>query len=129
MSPEELRYAKTHEWVHVGEGQMATVGISKFAVEALSDIVFVDLPPIGKAFKAEQIFGQLESVKAVGDLYAPVALQVTEVNSQLTDNLHWLSDDPYGQGWIVKGKITDPAALEKLLDYAAYQKQCAEEGH
>ena len=132
MKPEELLYAKTHEWVHVapGEGgQVATIGISAFAVEALTDLVFLELPSIGRQLKAGESFGEVESVKAVSDLYSPVSGEVIEVNEQLPDNLQWLSDDPYGKGWIVKVRLSDAAELKQLSDHAAYQRQCAEEQH
>jgi glycine cleavage system H protein len=132
VKPEQLLYAKTHEWVAVAEeggGKIATVGISAFAVEALTDLVFIELPKVGAQVKAEQPFCEVESVKAVSDVYAPVAGEVIEANASLPDHLEVLSTDPYGEGWIAKIKITDDANLAKLLDHAAYQKQCAEEGH
>jgi glycine cleavage system H protein len=132
VKPEELLYAKTHEWVSVASesGQkVATVGLSKFAVEALTDLVFIELPQVGRQLKAEESFCEVESVKAVSDVYAPVAGEVIAVNSKLADDLETLSNDPFGDGWIAKIKISDEANLAKLMDYAAYQKQCAEEGH
>jgi glycine cleavage system H protein len=131
VKPESLKYAKTHEWVSVadeGGGKVATVGISAFAVEALTDLVFIELPKVGAKVEAEQPFCEVESVKAVSDVYAPVAGEVIAVNETLPDRLEILSTDPYGEGWIAKIKITDAASLSKLLDYAAYEKQCAEEG-
>ncbi len=132
MKPEDLLYAKTHEWVAVSNqdgGKVATVGISAFAVEALTDLVFIELPKLGAKVEAEQPFCEVESVKAVSDVYAPVAGEVIEVNESLPDKLEILSTDPYGAGWIAKIKIADDANLSRLLDYAAYEKQCAEEGH
>ena len=132
MKPEELLYAKTHEWVAVGsEGgqKVATVGLSKFAVEALTDLVFIELPQVGRQVKANESFCEVESVKAVSDVYAPVAGEVVAVNSKLADDLETLSKDPFGEGWIAKIKITDEANLKNLLDFAAYQKQCEEEAH
>ncbi|HYO24537.1 MAG TPA: glycine cleavage system protein GcvH [Lacipirellulaceae bacterium] len=128
MKPENLKYAKTHEWVAV-EGGVATVGISAFAVEALTDLVFIELPKVGAKVTAEQPFCEVESVKAVSDVYAPVTGEVIEVNSTLPGALETLSSDPFGAGWIAKIKISDEANLAKLLDFAAYEKQCAEEGH
>jgi glycine cleavage system H protein len=128
VKPESLKYAKTHEWVAV-DGDVATVGISAFAVEALTDLVFIDLPKVGAKVEAEQPFCEVESVKAVSDVYAPIAGEVIAVNETLPDRLEILSTDPYGEGWIAKIKVTDDANLPKLLDYAAYEKQCAEEGH
>jgi glycine cleavage system H protein len=132
VQPEELLYAKTHEWVHInrdGAAKTATVGISHFAVEALTDLVYLELPEIGRAVKAGQSFGEIESVKAVSDLYSPVTGEIVEVNRTLGDNLQRFQEDPYGEAWIVKIRITDEAGLSDLLDYKAYQKQCAEEGH
>ena len=132
MNPEQLLYAKTHEWLQVAEvagKKIGTVGISQFAVEALTDLVYLDLPEVGKEFKAEEMFGQVESVKAVSDLYSPVGLRITEVNASLPEHLERLSDDPFGAGWVVKGEILDDADLKKLLNHADYEKQCAEEGH
>ncbi len=132
MKPEELLYAKTHEWVQVSagpQGKVATVGISAFAVEALTDLVYMQLPAVGAKVKAGQSFGEIESVKAVSDLYSPVDGEVVEVNSALPNKLETLNSDPYGAGWLVKVKLSDEAALKKLLNYAAYQKLCAEESH
>ncbi|TWU22770.1 glycine cleavage system protein GcvH [Bythopirellula polymerisocia] len=129
MKQEDLLYAKTHEWVAVakeGGTQIATVGISAFAVEALTDLVFIELPAVGKQVEAEQPFCEVESVKAVSDIYAPVDGEVVAVNSALPDTLETLSSDPYGAGWIAKIKVTNDANLAKLLDHAAYQKQCEE---
>ena len=129
MKPEDLMYAKTHEWVAVVEEddtKIATMGISAFAVEALTDLVYIDLPEVGKAVQAEEPFCEVESVKAVSDVYAPVTGEVTAVNDSLPDALETLGDDPYGNGWIAKIKITDEAALSKLMDFVAYQKQCNE---
>jgi glycine cleavage system H protein len=128
VKPEQLKYAKTHEWVAV-DGGVATVGISAFAVEALTDLVFIELPKVGATVQAEQPFCEVESVKAVSDVYAPVAGEVIEVNNSLPDRLEILSTDPYGEGWIAKIRISDEAGLAKLMDYQAYEKQCAEEGH
>ena len=129
MKPEDLKYAKTHEWVAVAEeagAQIATVGISAFAVEALTDLVFIELPTVGKQVEAEQPFCEVESVKAVSDIYAPVDGEVVAVNTALPDSLETLSSDPYGAGWIAKIKISNDAGLSNLLDYSAYQKQCQE---
>jgi glycine cleavage system H protein len=131
MNPEELLYAETHEWVHVtdeGGQKVATIGISAFAVEQLTDLVYMELPEPGTSVLAGGEFGEVESVKAVSPLYSPVDGEIVEVNSQLPDKLETLNEDPYGAGWIIKVEITDEAGLAKLLDYAAYQKQCAEEG-
>jgi len=132
VDPKKLLYAKTHEWVHVSPdngGQVATVGISAFAVEALTDLVFMQLPEVGRKVSAGESFGEVESVKAVSDLYSPVDGEVIEANTKLPDKLETLGADPYGAGWIARIRMDSDAALADLLDYEAYQKQCAEEGH
>jgi glycine cleavage system H protein len=129
-APEKLLYAKTHEWVALdnqGKDKVATVGISAFAVESLTDLVHVELPEVGSQVKHGEPFGEIESVKAVSDLYSPVDGEVIEVNTTLPQNLEILNEDPFGQGWIAKIRVTDEKSLGELLDYAAYQKQCAEE--
>src|SRR5690606_5943896 len=103
-----LKYAKTHEWVHV-DGDLATVGISDFAVKELTDLVYIDLPAVGRSVKPGETFGEVESVKAVSDLYAPVAGEVAEVNETLPDSLQLLSDDPFGEGWIAKIRLSEGA--------------------
>ncbi len=130
MKPEELLYAKSHEWVYVQEAgvkQVATVGISAFAVEALTDLVFIELPRTGRPVTPQEPFCEIESVKAVSDIYAPVAGEVVQVNEKLADHLELFNDDPYGEGWICKIEVTDPAGLKSLMDYPTYQKMCAEE--
>ena len=130
MNPEELLYAETHEWAHLSEedgDQIATVGISAFAVEALTDLVYIQLPEMGQTVSAGDSFGEVESVKAVSDLYSPVEGEVVAVNTSLPDDLEALSADPYGRGWIAKIKMTSQQSVGSLLDYSAYQRQCAEE--
>lgn len=132
VQPQELLYAKSHEWVQVdrksGE-KIATVGISHFAVEALTDLVYIELPEVGRMLKAGESFGEVESVKAVSDLYSPLSGEIVDVNGDLANHLDQLHDDPYGSGWIVKIKVNDESELSQLLSHAAYEKQCAEEGH
>lgn len=131
MKPEELLFAKTHEWVSVAEeggAKIATLGVSAFAIEALTDLVYIDLPEVGKQVEAGQPFCEVESVKAVSDIYSPVDGEVTAVNDALPNSLETLNSDPYNAGWIAKIKITDDAGLNQLLDHDAYQKQCGEEG-
>lgn len=130
MNPENLLFSKDHEWVHLsqeGEEKTATVGLSAFALEALADLVFIELPEVGRDVAAGEPFGEVESVKAVSDIYSPVTGQILETNSAIADNLEKMSDDPYGEGWIVRIKITDDSGLADLMSYEAYQKQCAEE--
>src|SRR5262249_27320484 len=104
VQPQDLLYAKTHEWVNIAPGaggKIATVGISHFAVEALTDLVYIELPEQGRQLKAGESFGEIESVKAVSDLYSPVSGEIVEVNHALANRLDTLHDDPYGAGWIV----------------------------
>jgi glycine cleavage system H protein len=127
-SPADLRFAESHEWVRV-EGNTATIGISDFAVKELTDLTYVELPAVGKVFKAKQIFGVVESVKAASDLYAPVSGTVTKVNIALESDLTVLSTDPFGQGWMIQVELAAPAEIDQLLDAAAYAKFCAAESH
>ena len=137
MKPEELKYAKTHEWVYVDGGEehsdeaptTATVGISAFAVEALTDLVFLELPQVGQKVQPGESLGEVESVKAVSDIYSPVAGEVLAVNQELPESLEWLGEDPYGRGWIAKIRLESGADVEHLMDHAAYSKMCAEEEH
>ena len=128
MDAAELRYAKTHEWVSV-EGDIATVGITAFAVQLLTDIVYLSLPTVGKSFSPGQAMGEVESVKAVSDIYAPVSGDVVEVNSSLPDNLSLLTESPLDKAWIVRLKMRDPADLQGLLSYAEYVKHCDKDRH
>lgn len=131
-SPEQLLYAKTHEWVHVsdqGGQKTATIGITSFALEALTDLVYIGLPQVGRQLTVGEPFGEIESVKAVSDLYSPVDGEVTAVHEGLGDKLETLHADPYGEGWMMQVRLSDDAALGNLMDWAAYQKQCAEEQH
>lgn len=130
VAPEQLLFSNTHEWVALetrGDAKIATVGISAFAVEALTDLVYIELPPVGKQLKAGETFGEVESVKAVSDLYSPLSGEVVEVNAYLRDHLEVLSEDCYGRGWMIKMRVTDESTLGELMDYAQYQRQCAEE--
>jgi glycine cleavage system H protein len=130
---QDLLYTKTHEWARVenapGGGKIATVGLTAFALEALTDLVHIELPEVGRKVKAGQPFGEIESVKAVSDLYSPVDGEVVAVNTDVAAKLEHLADDPYQGGWFIKIKISNPAGLADLLDAAAYKKQCEEEPH
>ena len=128
MDRSQLKYAKTHEWVAVENG-VATVGISDFAVKLLSDLVYIDLPAKGKRVEAGETLGEVESVKAVSDIYAPVSGEVVEVNTALADHLERLTTDSFGEGWMVRLKLSEPAQLAQLMDDAAYQAHCAAEQH
>ena len=124
---EQLRYAPTHEWVAT-DGDLATVGISAFAIAELTDLVFMALPQAGREIKAGEEFGEVESVKAVSPLYSPISGTIAEVNSDLVDRLETLADDPYENGWIIRIRMSDPSEVQKLMDHAAYREQCGEAG-
>jgi glycine cleavage system H protein len=126
--PTDLKYAKSDEWIRV-EGDTATIGVSDYAQDALSDVVYVDLPLVGSSFEAGKSFGSVESVKAQSDVYLPVSGTVTDVNEALTKQPELINQDPYGQGWILKIKVTDAANLSLLLDAAAYETYCASRSH
>ena len=128
MDPAQLLYSPTHEWVHI-EGSTATVGISRFAVDQLTDLIMIELPAVGTRLVPGTSFGEIESVKAVSDLYAPIGGEVTAVNTAVVENVQLLTDDPYDQGWLIKLKVDDAAEISKLLDFAAYEKKLAEEAH
>ena len=123
--PSEARYTKSHEWVIV-KGDVATVGITDFAVEHLGDLVFVQLPDKGKAVKGGEVAAEVESVKAVGEVYAPVSGTVTEVNAGLAEDQSPLATDPFGKGWLFKLKVKAGAAAG-LMDLPTYEKQLASE--
>ena len=120
------RYTKTHEWIRV-TGEHGYVGITDYAQEALGDIVYVELPSVGDHFSQGEPFGNVESVKAVSDCYAPLSGKVTEVNDVLADNPETINEDPYGEGWLVKIELSDESQLEELMDHAKYKKYVAEE--
>lgn len=130
IQPENLKYCESHEWVYAPAdvGGIATVGISAFAVAELNDLVFMALPPVGGTIAAGTEFGEVESVKAVSPMYSPVSGEIVEVNTGLIDRLETLNEDPYDQGWILKIKMSDPKELDRLLDYAAYQKLISQHG-
>jgi glycine cleavage system H protein len=117
--PTDLRYTKDHEWVRI-EGDEATVGITQYAADQLGDIVFVELPDIGRALTAARPFGVVESVKAVSDLFAPVEGEVTAINDSLSSSPELLNSDPYGAGWLIKVRVTDPSEIGDLLEPGAY---------
>ncbi|KIH77274.1 glycine cleavage system H protein [Geoalkalibacter ferrihydriticus] len=119
--PEEFKYTEEHEWVLV-EGEVVTVGITDFAQDSLGDVVFVELPEVGIKVEAGKVFGVVESVKAVSDIYSPVTGEVVEVNEELPDTPEILNTSPYEDGWMIKVRLSDPAELEDLLDAASYQE-------
>jgi len=121
--PEGLKYSREHEWVLV-EGDSATIGISDFAQSELGDVVYVEVPEVGEKISKEDPFGAVESVKAVSDLYAPVSGTVVEVNDALPDTPELINEDPYGEGWIIKVTLSDPAELDELMNVAEYTAHC-----
>ena len=128
MYPDNLRYTKEHEWIKV-EGDRGRIGITHFAQSQLGDIVFVELPKIGKALRQMDAFGVVESVKAVSDLYCPVSGQVLEVNSALESKPEEVNADPYGKGWMIVVKVAAPKELDKLMTADTYKAYLAAEGH
>jgi len=125
MIPADLRYTREHEWVRL-EGDVATVGITAHAADQLGDIVFVELPPVGRAVEQFATFGVVESVKAVSDLFAPVGGEVVEANGALVATPEAVNSDPYGAGWMLRIRVADPAQVAVLLDPAAYGALVAE---
>jgi glycine cleavage system H protein len=122
--PENLKYTKDHEWLLL-EGNTATIGVTDFAQRELGDIVFVDIDSVGKSLDAHEIFGTVEAVKTVSDLYLPVAGTVLEVNPDLANTPEAVNQDPYGKGWMVKVKVNNPADVEALMDAKAYEAEVA----
>ena len=118
--PENLKYSKDHEWIRV-EGDLAYIGITDFAQGELGDIVFIDVDTEGEELGRDEVFGSVEAVKTVSDLYLPVAGEILEVNDGLEDAPESVNEDPYGKGWMVKIKVSHPAELDELMDVAAYQ--------
>lgn len=121
MYPDNLKYSKEHEWVKV-DGNIATIGITHHAQDALGDVVYVEMPPVGKEFKAMQEFGVVESVKSVSSLFCPVSGKVTERNEALDKKPELVNTSPYAEGWIIKVELSNPAELGSLLSAADYQK-------
>ncbi|MDP9134671.1 MAG: glycine cleavage system protein GcvH [Actinomycetota bacterium] len=122
--PDDLRYSKEHEWVRAEDGR-ATIGITSFAADELGDIVFIELPEVGTSLTQFGTFGVVESVKAVSDLFSPVAGEVVEVNEALRDAPELLNTDPFGEGWIARVTLADAAELDNLMDAAAYATETA----
>lgn len=119
--PEQLRYTKDHEWIRL-EGNTATIGITDFAQRELGDIVYVEIETVGKPLEAEAVFGTVEAVKTVSDLFLPISGTITEVNPALGNAPELVNTDPYGEGWMVKMTVNNPADVQALLDAAAYTK-------
>ena len=119
--PENLRYSKDHEWVLV-EGDVATIGITDYAQHSLGDVVYVDLPRAGDGFNSHEAFGSVESVKAVSEIFTPVAGEITEVNDALNDDAEKVNSDPYGDAWFVKIKMENPNEADKMLSAEEYEE-------
>ena len=119
--PTELKYTKDHEWVKI-DGEIATIGITDFAQQELGDIVYVEIESIGETLDAEEVFGTVEAVKTVSDLFMPLSGEVLEFNAALEDIPESVNDDPYKSGWMIKVKIEDPSQISDLLDFDAYKQ-------
>jgi glycine cleavage system H protein len=127
MYPEDLRYSKEHEWIRV-DGDRGRVGITDYAQGQLGDVVFLELPEVGRTLGAGEQFGTVESVKAVSELFSPVGGEVVEVNSELTSKPELINEDPHGEAWMIVVRITDPASVEALMDAKAYETFVENEG-
>ena len=128
MDPQSLRYAKTHEWAALN-GDTCTIGITQFAVDQLTDVIYIDLPDVDDPVASGDSFGEIESVKAVSDLYSPVTGDVIAVNEKLQNDPTIVSKDPYGAGWLIKVKVEKGTTLDHLMTLQQYQQQTASEGH
>ena len=122
--PANLRYTKDHEWIKL-DGNVATIGITDYAQRELGDIVYVEVETVGKSLKAGEIFGTVEAVKTVSDLFLPVDGKITELNAALANSPESVNSDPYGEGWMIKMTVNNPADVEALMDAAAYDAQVA----
>ena len=123
--PENLRYSKDHEWIKV-EGDVASIGITDYAQHSLGDVVFVELPDVGDKFGTHEAFGSVESVKAVSEIFMPIAGEVVEVNEGLNDNPEAVNSDPYGDAWMIKIKMDNPGEADKMLTAAEYEEYLSE---
>ena len=124
--PTDLRYHPEHDWARI-EGDQATFGVTWYAQDALGEVVFYEPPEVGKEVKKDEAYAEVESVKAVSDVYAPLSGEVTEVNPGLSDNPEKINQDPYGDGWMVKVKLSGPSEADQLMDAAAYRKLLEDE--
>ena len=122
--PSNLRYTKEHEWIKM-DGNVATIGITDYAQRELGDIVYVEVETVGKSLKAGEIFGTVEAVKTVSDLFLPVDGTITELNAALANSPESVNSDPYGEGWMIKMTVNNPTDVEALMDAAAYEAQVA----
>jgi glycine cleavage system H protein len=123
-APDDRRYLQTHEWALL-DGSCVTVGITKFAADELTDVTYVDLPSVGASVVAGDSFGEIESVKAASELYSPVSGAVVEINQRLEDSPELVNEDPFGEGWMIRIEVSDPASLGNLMDEAEYEKHTA----
>jgi len=119
--PEDLKYTKDHEWARI-EGEVATIGITDYAQSELGDIVYLELPEVGDQTTQGESFGTIEAVKAVSDLFAPLSGEVTEVNTALADQPEIINKDPYGEGWIIKIRLSNPSEVDELLNKSQYEE-------
>ena len=120
MCPDDLKYSKEHEWVRM-EGNIAQIGVTVFAQDSLGDVVFIDLPDVGTEVRQFEKFGEIESVKAVSDLFSPIAGTIVDANSAAIDNPETVNTNPYGSGWLIKVEISDPSQLDELMDAETYE--------
>ena len=120
MYPDDLKYSKEHEWVRM-EGNIAQIGVTVFAQDSLGDVVFIDLPEVGTEVGQFEKFGEIESVKAVSDLFSPIAGTIVDANSAAIDNPETVNTDPYGSGWLIKVEISAPSQLDELMDAETYE--------
>jgi glycine cleavage system H protein len=128
LNPEELRYTESHEWVHVN-GEIGTIGITDHAQKQLGEIVYLELPEVGHVFNADEEFGTVESVKAVSELYVPVSGEVVEVNKAAVGEPGIINDDPFGDGWLIKVKLSTDEDVARQMTAEAYAKYVSEEEH
>ena len=120
--PDDLKYHAEHDWARI-DGETATIGITWYAQEQLGEVVFVDPPEVGKTVTKDEPYAEIESVKAVSDVVAPLSGEIVEVNTGLGDNPEAINDDPYGEGWLVKVRLSDPGETDQLLDVSTYTSQ------
>ena len=131
LYPDDLFYTKDHEWARIEDRagtKVATIGVTRYAVEQLGDVTQVDLPKEGESVKQAEVFGSVESVKAVSDLFAPITGQIVKVNSPLSDSPEYVNEDPYDEGWMIQVAVTNTKELDGLLDAEAYQAFLREQG-
>ncbi len=126
MYPEVFRYSKEHEWIKI-DGDQATVGITDYAQQQLGDVVYVELPDVGVTFSSNEVFGSIESVKAVSELFSPVSGEVLEVNQEVTDSPELVNKDPHGKAWLIVIRLSDTGEVESLMSASDYQKYVDEE--